>query len=525
MTMAAARRLLPGALVLCVVLAALLAGCGGKETAKAPVVVIGLDGATWDLLQPWIDAGDLPQLAAIQRTWAWGRLRSSIPYLSPAAWTTAVTGVNPGKHAIYDFQRRIPGQTVVVNETAASRRAHPIWNMLRDAERRSLILNIPMTDPPDVMNGLAIAGFPHLDRTGYTYPPELERKLAGYHLDEMEMRFMPGREDSLLRVFVEDRERRKAIVLDWLENERFDLLWAVFTETDRVQHTFWMFQDPESPHYDPRSAAVLGPVLHDYWVGQDRALGEILRAVGPEATALVLSDHGFAPLRYQVQVQNLLRRPGSSLSEKEANSIYCFDASDASRLYVARRGREDPRAWTPEEARAVRAKLMAELKQFVDPRTGLPVCAEVYANEEIFAGTYAEKGPDVVAVPTPGYFLVDGDRSGEHTDEVIVPHSPILSGWHEMNGVYAVRGPAISPGRRDGDGEERFALVDIVPTVLYLLGEPIPEGLDGRVMRGVIDSAYWSANPPRARGPLEEDYRELSPEEMKNLKNLPYIGG
>ena len=110
------------ALLLCLG-ALLLAGCGGGGKAGGQVVVIGLDGATWDLLQPWIDRGDLPTLAGLQETAAWGEMQSAVPYLSPPAWTSAVTGVNAGKHAIFDFQRRIPGQTVIVNESAKSRRA------------------------------------------------------------------------------------------------------------------------------------------------------------------------------------------------------------------------------------------------------------------------------------------------------------------------------------------------------------------------------------------------------------------
>ncbi|MFH1144560.1 MAG: alkaline phosphatase family protein [Candidatus Eisenbacteria bacterium] len=487
--------------------------------------MIGLDGATWELLQPWIDAGELPALAVIQRTWAWGELRSSIPYLSPPAWATAVTGVNPGKHAIFDFQRKIPGQSVVVNETAASRRAQPIWNMLRDAGRRSLVLNVPMTDPPDVMEGQCIAGFPHLDQTGFTYPRELEQTLPDYELDKLEIRLVPGQEDSLLASYTRARELRKRIVLDWLARERFDLLWAVFTGTDRIQHTFWMYMDAENPNYDRENAARYGREIHDYWVEQDRILGEILAKVEPDVTLLVLSDHGFGPLRYQLQLQNLLRRPDSPLTEKEANSVYCFDKSDAARLYIARRGRDDVRAWSIAEAHAVRAKLIDLLSSVTDPRTGQRICAEIYTNEQAFSGVYAEKGPDLVVVPAPGYFVVEGDRTGENPDAVLVPHASVVSGWHKMNGLFAMRGPAIRGGRRDREGDTPYSLVDVVPTLLYVLGEPIPEGLDGKIMRGLIDPAHFSTHPPATRGLLEEDFRELSPDEMENLKNLPYIGG
>ncbi|MCK4412191.1 MAG: alkaline phosphatase family protein [Candidatus Eisenbacteria sp.] len=501
------------------------AGCGGGEDSSGQLVVIGLDGATWELLQPWIDAGDLPVLGGLQDSCAWGELQSSVPYLSPPAWTTAVTGVNPGKHAVFDFQRRIPGEKIIVNETAKSRRAQPIWNVLSAVGRRSLLLNIPMTDPPDQLEGICIAGFPHQDHTGFTYPPELEEQLGEYELDTMEMRMEEGDEDSLLAVFERGRGMRKRIALDWLENEPFDLFWVVFTGIDRIQHTFWKFLDPESPHYDPEVGQRYRSAIHDFWVEQDRALGQLLAAVSSEATVLVLSDHGFGPLRYDLRVQNLLRQPDSGVSEREANSVYSMDPGDACRLYIARRGRDVGGGWPPEQAREVVRKIAATLRSVRDPRTGQLVCDAVLEKDQVYSGPYAEKGPDLTVVPAFGYFLVEGSREPGDPGPVIVPHPKSLSGWHRMNGIYAIRGAEISPGRKDRDSGAEITLVDLMPTLLYLLGEPIPEGLDGRLLRSWIDPAYLEAHPPQSTGPLEEDYREMTPDELRNLRNLPYIGG
>jgi len=503
-------------------------GCGSRRGEGSKVLVVGLDGATWDLVQPWIDRGDLPNLQQLQQNAAWGELQSSVPYLSPPAWATAVTGVNPGRHAIYDFQRRLPQDTVVVNETAKSRRAQPIWRMLAPSQKRILLMNIPMTDPPDPINGLFIAGFPHLDKTGYTYPAELEQRLEDYPLDELQMRLAPGTEDSLLQQYQHDMTRRLQVTLDWLRQEPYDLLWMVFTATDRIQHTFYKFIDPQSPHYDAPRAARYGSAIHDLWVEIDRAIGEILAAAGPQVTTLVLSDHGFGPMRYDLKLMNYLLRPGSSLRDWEASHAYVLDRSDAARIYLARSS-HDPRARLNEtEARRVREKIVDELRRAVDPATGRAICERVWVNEEVFAGLHAEKGPDIVVLPAYGYFLTYGDLAPAPGAPYVVPHSPLLSGWHRMTGLYLIRGPHISPGRRHGDGERAYTLTDIVPTLLYLLGEPIPEGLDGEVMRGVIDPVYLQENPPRQTAPLDEEDRQLTPAELEQLRNLqstPYIGG
>ncbi len=502
-------------------------GCGSRRVEGGKVLVVGLDGATWDLVQPWIDRGDLPHLKQLQQGAAWGELQSSVPYLSPPAWATAVTGVNPGRHAIYDFQRRLPQDTVVVNETAKSRRAQPIWRMLAPTQKRILLMNIPMTDPPDPVNGLFIAGFPHLDKTGFTYPAELEQQLGDYPLDELQMRLAPGTEDSLLENYQRDLASRLRITLDWLKGERYDLLWMVITATDRIQHTFYMFIDPQNPHHDPARAARYGSAIHDLWVDVDRALGEILAAAGPDVTTLALSDHGFGPMRYDLKLMNYLQRPGSSLRDWEASHAYVLDRSDAARIYLARSSR-DPRARLNEsDARRVRDKIVDELRRAVDPATGRTICERVWVNEEVFAGLHAEKGPDIVVLPAYGYFLTYGDLAPVPGQPYVVPHSPLLSGWHRMNGLYAIRGPRIQAGRRNGDGERPYQLTDIVPTLLYLLGEPIPEGLDGELMRGVIDPAHLQENPPRQSAPLEEEDRQLTPEELEQLRRLqstPYIG-
>lgn len=505
--------------------AALVLGGCGKERRAAPVVVIGLDGATWDLLQPWIDRGDLPTLAGFQRDGAWGEIQSSIPYLSPPAWTTAVTGVNPGKHAVFDFQRRLPGQPVIVNETAKSRRAQPIWNVLGKRERRSLLLNIPMTDPPDEVLGLCVAGFPHPDGVGFAYPQALEQKLADYPLDRLEMKLPPGAEDSLLAVYAEGREARLAIAREWLREEPFDFLWMVFTGTDRIQHTFWMFVDPENPNYDPARARRYGTAIHDFWVEQDRALGELLEEVPEDATVVIVSDHGFGPLRWDLKLRNYLCSPESGLTREEADGVYVLDRGDAARIFIARRGRDPGAIWPPAIAEGVRAKVVAALRAAHDPRTGEAVCEAVWTNEEVFSGNYAEKGPDIVALPARGYFLVWGDEEPDPDAPWLTAHGAYLSGWHRMNGLYAMRGQGISPGRRNGDGQRPYSLTDVMPTLLYLCGEPIPEGLDGLLMESVIDPALLQERPPESAPALEEDIREMSPEELRNLKNLPYIGG
>ena len=217
----------------------LLAGCSSGPSPK--LFVIGLDGATWDLIEPWIEAGELPNLKALRDESAWGTMNSVIPYLSPPAWTSAVTGVNPGRHGIYDFQRKIPdpdGAVRIVNETAKSRRSPPIWNMVRGSGLRVGIVNIPMTDPPDEVNGVMIGGMPHLDQDGYAYPDELEAEIEadGYLTDAMSMKLPEGEEDAVFQQYWDTLQERWKLVRRLYTEAEYDLFWVVFTGTDRMQH-------------------------------------------------------------------------------------------------------------------------------------------------------------------------------------------------------------------------------------------------------------------------------------------------
>jgi predicted AlkP superfamily phosphohydrolase/phosphomutase len=503
----------------------ILFGCGGGSGGDVnPLIVIGLDGATWEVLQPWIDSGKLPALAEIQKASAWGEMESSVPYLSPPAWTSAATGVNPGKHAIFDFQRRIPQQPVIINETAKSRRAQPIWNMLREQGKRVLLMNIPMTDPPDEVNGYFISGFPHADDEGFAYPPELEASLSGYELDQMQLRLIPSREDSILTSYYNQLESRKEIMLDWLANESFDLMWVVFTGTDRVQHLFWVFSDPENPNYNPDQAKLYKDTLLKYWQAQDKVLAEVMAAIKPGTSTLFVSDHGFGPLRYSLKVLNYLHRPETGLTSREAGAVYSLDRGDGCRLYISRAGRDLNAHFSKAKALQIRDKVASVLRSAVDPNTGTSICEDVLYGEEVFSGTYAGKGPDLIIIPSRGYFLMLGDAEPDLELPYLIPHTIKMSGWHRMNGIYLALGDQVAPANRFYQSEDQFSLIDIVPTALYMMGMPIPEGLDGTIMEPIISPEYWQQNQPVMTAPLPEEFRPMTPEEIENLESVPYIG-
>ncbi len=317
------RRLRPRASILlagCIAFlgVAFLGGCGkGQNPPK--VLVIGMDGATWDLMGPFMDQGHLPRLKALRDGGVYGPLLSVIPPLSPPAWTSAATGVNPGMHGIFDFFRLDPDSMIVYSETARSRRVPGVWTLLSEAGHKVGMLNMPMTDPPDPVDGFMVAGLPHPDSVGFAYPPELEARLhrEGYRLDRMGEALIAGHEADLESEIVGTFRKRKQVALELgEENPDLDMYWVVFTGTDRIQHFFWKFMEKDHPFYDPALAPRFGDSILHVYEAIDEAVGELVdqasaqaAAQGRELAVIVLSDHGFCGVHRAFRPESFLAHP------------------------------------------------------------------------------------------------------------------------------------------------------------------------------------------------------------------------
>jgi predicted AlkP superfamily phosphohydrolase/phosphomutase len=348
----------------------------------------------------------------------------------------------------------------------------------------------------------------------------------------MEMRVPEGREDSVLTHVHDILERRWEAVRDLYQREDWDLFWVVFTQTDRIQHMFWGYMEPYDPRFTPEHARQYENAVHDLWVRQDEILGELLAMTDPSTTVLMVSDHGFGPISREIRVYPHLRRQNESkLLRETASQIYSIDPTNASQLYVQVKGRDAAASLDEEAQKKVVEELRRVLDETVDPETGERIVARSWLNEEVFYGTYRDKGPDVTFLPKPGYFLFKAEADAFNEDiDPVGPLSFSLTGWHQMNGIYALRGPCAAPGRRDDDGGgRRHNLMDVTPTLLYLLGRPVPEGLDGRVMTNILRSECFE-NRPVEVGPAFDEYGFEGDEipdstEIERLKALPYIGG
>ncbi|MFZ1505666.1 MAG: alkaline phosphatase family protein, partial [Anaerolineae bacterium] len=493
--------------------------------------VIGLDGATFDLILPWVAQGKLPAFAQLLRRGAWGQLRSTVPPMTGPAWTTFATGANPARHSIYDWVYREPGTYNFVPATAANRRLPSLWSLLSAAGRRVAVVNVPMTFPPEPVNGLLISGLPTPSKqVTFTHPPELaqeiERITGNYILyPDPGQAYSDAGVDAFLARLYQTTETRIKLVENLRGREAWDFFMVVFNGTDTVQHAMWKFMSPAHPLHDPTKAAKYGDAILTFYQFLDRWLATQIASLPPDTVLMLMSDHGFGPFHKFIHVNNWLREQGflaikpawrarlkyaafragfspmavydllmrlglGSLKREVVRGqgqgllrtlFLSFDDVDwpATRAYSLGNigqirlnvtGREPQGCVAPgREYEQVREEIMARLRLLTDPATGEAVVDEIYPREALYRGPYLEDAPDIVFLPKRlEYFGFGEYEFGSH--RVIEAMRRGISGTHRMNGIFAALGEPVQPGVEISGA----TLADLAPTILHLLGQPIP---------------------------------------------------
>lgn len=537
--------------------------------ASFKVLVIGLDGATLDLIRPWADEGRLPTLGRLMGEGASGQLRSTVPPMTGPAWTTFATGKNPGKHGIYDWIYRQPASYAVSPTTGDHCQAASLWSLLSRAGRRVCVLNVPMTFPPQPVNGVLVSGLPAPSKkVSITYPPDLLAEIERDTAREYVLYPDPGRAysdagiDTFVRRLYETTDARLA-ALDYLRGrEDWDFSMVVFNGTDAVQHAMWKHMDPRHPQHAPGRAALYGDVIGAYFSYLDGRLAQVVDSLDHDTVLMVMSDHGFGPFHAFIHVNNWLMEHGYLVLKSSARArvkhlmfragfspmtVYnqlqavglgqlkrevvrgsgqgmlrtlflsfddvdwalsrAYSLGNVGQVFLNVRGREPRGCVAPgEEYEQVRNELIASLREMRDPATGERVLEYVYRREQVYSGSHTERGADILFIPTRMEYFGFGEYEfGAST--VIEPVTRGISGTHRMNGTLILHGPPVLRGEwlgsqtmtplqlsdsSAGAGTPQPSLADLAPTILYLMGVPVPDDMDGRVLTEALTPEYAS---------------------------------
>ncbi len=554
------------------------------------VFVLGLDGATWDILDPLVRAGELPHLARLIKRGASGTLHSVFPPLSPVAWTGVMTGKNSGKHGIFEFLEygHDPLQARVNSSRAI--KAELVWEVAGRHGKTTVAGGVPMSYPPRPAPGfylgdfLSPAGAPDFASDPAIFA-ELEKAIGPYR-PWSTVTHDGGREAEALAELSGFLEHHLQAVRFLMGRCDWDLFMFDLMATDRAQHELWHVWDPSHRVARGRDLSALRAGFVGFWKTLDQGIGAIEAALPPETALLLMSDHGFGPIEWYVNFNvwllergdialnrslyvqqkrwfyergatpewfyNLMVRWGladqrvsrfrgkqTSFTERLAESVFlsrrhidwsrtrAYAQGNFGQIFLNLQGRQPHGCVAPEDARPLLDDLKAGLLAIPHPETGAPLVERVYEADELYSGPHAHLAPDLTVVLRDWRYRTIGLH--DFTTNRLISPAFGPTGDHRMEGVLIAAGPPFRPG----SAPENANLLDIAPTVLHLLGVPVPDDMDGRVLTEILDPAFApapaavsnGAGPtPGAEAPVTVAYTEEEDEAIQQrLADLGYL--
>jgi predicted AlkP superfamily phosphohydrolase/phosphomutase len=496
-------------------------------------LLIGLDGATFTVLQPLMEQGHMPFLKQLVDNGISAPLLSTSNPLTPPAWTTIVTGRSPGHHGIFDFVRceEREGSFYYTLYNASDIRSETIWSIASRQGLKVTHLNFPIMAPPQPINGFVIPAMIQWRHIRNNVHPqtlvETLKSIPNFRPDEWGLTYWEANEAMRMRaqhpkeekdwVFRNiNRDRQWFTIFSWLlQHGPTDLSAIVFDGVDKLQHLCWYLLDPDHcPVQMEGWERRMQAYVHQYFQNIDSCLAETAAQAGSDANIFIVSDHGFGPARYVFHINVLLEKLGylkwlepdeKEQKGRDTNHEWSFASLDwnHTRAYVGTPssngvclrapGPPGQNHLTPEQYRALRDKVMAELLAYRDSATGEQIVTKVTEREKAFPGPAMHHGPDLL-VTLSDYSFVSVAR-----DEAIVLQRPKINGTHRPEGIFIGHGPSLRQGVR----LEARSILDVAPTVLYSLGLPIPADFEGEVVKEGFVPNVLAQNPivvGKARG-------------------------
>jgi len=536
---------------------------GGEEelsTMDNKLLVIGLDGGTFDLLLPWMEDGILPTLRKIAKEGVSGTLKSTVPPITAPAWTSFYTGKNPGKHGIFEFLVKKDGSYEEIPANSAFCKSTTLWELLGRGKKKIAVLNVPMTYPPQKVNGVMICGFLSSARNrDFVYPPdllnEIENKFGPYYLFGKTIDIATPLSDNHIEAFIDDCQRMseyKFKVAHYLmEKDDYDFIAFHEYGTDRIQHWLWHVMDKSHPRYEKRLEQKFYGRILDFYRFVDDQIGETMQLAGPQFSVCIMSDHGFCPVVRSIDLNVWLLQEGYIQIKRTTASqaryflwkhgltyerLYSFlmkmikygfkpktvdprdsldlfrigsrqpllsfndvdwtktkayaKTSNIGQIIINLKGREPHGTVTPgREYHLLRDEIVEKLKNLHDPQKDRLINGQVYTKEESYHGEFSFNAPDITYLPQTDRYQA-GNAIGFGSNRAFINFTGIFAS-HSMDGILMAKGPTIKKGEEISGA----TIMDLAPTILYLMGLKVPNEMDGKVLTGIFYPEFLQKNP------------------------------
>jgi len=529
------------------------------------VLFIGLDGATFDVLDPLMDRGLMPRLKEFIGEGVRGPLETTIPPITPTAWVSWMTGKNPGKHGVFEFLLRRKGSGALPDSPVNSRSLDglPFWDLLGQMGKQAIVTNVPCTYPPTMVNGVMISDFlTPRGRRDFTYPEsliqEVESRFGPYELYITEV-YTPGNVDKILDQLFTELEYKTNVNRYLMEQYGWDVFATHYWGTDRFQHELWHLLDETHPFFDRREHDAHIGRIHEYWRAVDSTLGKLFDDVGDDATVYLGSDHGFGPiekflcfnvwlidegllvlkrdamtlfkrglfrlgltpdlayrsamkmglahLRLSVGVTNrsklmkLANLLMLSLQDVDWSRTVAFSKGNYGQIFINLRGRDEHGVVEPG------AEYERVMKQVIDKLRAL---VDPESRQALIGPVWRREdlysGPHIDEAPDIQFLPSDMTNKPLGTLDLTSNKfiTPVYgnSGDHRMHGVLLGRGPELRRGTRI----EGARIIDYAPTILHSFGVEVPSDMDGRVLEEIFTDEYLAQNPVRVSETISPEY-------------------
>jgi len=528
------------------------------------VLVIGLDGATFDLIKPWTEQGELPTLKKLMENGVYSDLTSTIPPVSSPAWPSFMTGKNPGKHGVFDFVGKSDGYSGEI-KNARDIKAKTFWKWLSEEGKACIVVNVPVTYPPEEIKGCIVTGMLTPPDACYAYPLEIyeELKKIGYNpLSEVKKGFSP---EEIFNYLLGFASKRVETVLYLMRRFNWEFCMLVFRGTDIIQHNLWQYHKKE---------------ILQYYRKIDALIENLINKAGKKANIILMSDHGFGPvykffhanyflhklglLEFKTETSSgeylaindyrsssgrlqrimlkmgitketvytvaerthalkILQRmykkfyvqiptTGKAIDWKRTKAFFNSSIGPAASIQINLESREHEGIVKKEEYARVEDFIISELLKIVDPETGRKIVQDAFRREDIYHGPYVSEAPDIV-------FLT---KNLEYAATDRIYGSSLVSepvhkgrGTHRMNGIFIAYGPDI---KNTGEELKKARITDLAPTILHMFSLKIPEDMDGKVLTHIFDPNSQIAKRPIKYHKITE--KERIRESIRRLKKL-----
>jgi len=519
---------------------------------KPKVIIIGLDGGTFKILDKQMKIGNMPVLKSTCDNGIKAILKSTIPPLTAPAWVTFSSGESPGRHPIFSFYN-LPKESLEEAHSIITKfpeiKTKFLWDYLNSNNYKVGVCDLPITRQVKNIDGVLVSG---LATSGLEFskiiPNNLRDEIKKIAKSDFDDSLAKGAERSerYIKKLIREMNRKSEIDQHIMKNYELDCFITVYTMVDTLQHYFWKDIEINFLNENKKKNKYYKLIM-EFYKQLDKAIENLLKNIGKDDYVFFVSDHGFCPAKKRVFVNKLLKDNGIiSLMKKKSKNIgpeklisyiVKLDFLNLRRFLNKKRKKaiknklqkiiegeidwKNTKAYlrvsmeqgvyinkqkyingnvSDEQYKSTRNKVISLLKNLKDPETNKRAFKGVHKKEDIVKGEYLQDAPDILLEPEEGYII---SSSLEAKDTIEKQPDLYINGTHDSDGIFIAKGKNIDSNKKLGSA----GIEDVAPTILNIYGIEKPSRMNGKVLRDILINPTKTSKKKPANQKLLNDIK------------------